>query len=410
MKKLIAIAVLFAIVAGAAFAETAVSGNITTRARLFEVGFGNDSNGDPKKPTIYGEVETAYVQVSGQNDDGTYGGLARIRSNDGTGKYHRAFAWWQPIPQLRVFLGQDPDGKFGSDQLVSWPHHQGQEDWAHHHNWGNWRNVFPGNWDKFGLAFTVKPAQGVELNLTVPMGGFGQDSTAWSGGTNINGLRSWEGTYGNRLLEDVLFGSLQLSTNFAIPDIGKIFFVIRGPGWDSDGNVRGGSSIFAEDYGKAKGENFGYTGLSFLVTAVEGLQAQLGAAMTIPDSDGGEYPFNLGLAAHYVSGDFGIKFRSRFVFGAGSPASFNKDAVVIDADIMPWYNLGVLRAFLNIGFSVTDSGAANTDPVAALWVNPYIRVPLSGGEIRLGVWIEDPNLDVDDNATLKVPVMFTFSF
>ena len=392
MKKLIAIAVVFALVAGAAFADTSISGNVTARGKLISDTL--DDNDDTKAQTS-GQIETAYIQLSGQNDEGTFGALARLRGNDGTGKFHRAFVWWQPIPQLRIFYGQDLDGKFGPYNV--WSFFQGQEGYAHNfqssgfESWGDWRAAFPGNWDKFGLSFSVYPVQGVELNLVVPASG-------GIGSAGAVGIQSWEGTYGDKALEDVWLGSLELATSFSIPDIGKAGFTVIGPG----------SNIFDENY-KGDGKKAADLGLWFLLTAVESLDVQLGGAFEIPGKDDEkDYPLKLALIANYNAGDLGLNFRTRFVLGSGDDKSFQTEI-----NVQPSYKLAFMKIFLAIGFAVKDGDTSDdVDAVASVFVNPYVRVPLGPGEIRIGLHIEDPNLDgdVDKDAKVQVPVMFTYSF
>ena len=385
MKKLIAIAVVFALVAGAAFAETSVSGSISVRARLLQ-----DTISDAKDTAnSNGEVETAYIQLQGQNDEGTFGALARLRGNDGAGKFHRAFAWWKPIPQLNIFFGQDPDGKFGP--YNAWSFYQGQESHSHDHDWGAWRAAFPGNWDSFGFAISIYPVQGLEFNIVAPIGGVGRGPA----------LASWEAAYGNKNTEDLFLGSLQLAAVYAIPDIGKVFLNILGPG----------ENIFDDD----KNAHYGQFGLSFLLTAVEGFDAHLGFSTYLP-GEVDDHPLYLSLIANFNSGDFGLRFRSRFAINAkwgdeyaGYANVYGEDAMEIGADIQPYYNLGVVKAFLNIGF-ISDKVSKDADPVNQFILNPYIRKSMGPGDIRIGLLIKDPDLDTDKDARISIPVQFTYSF
>ena len=384
MKKLIAISVVFALFVGVAFAQPAISGSISVRAKLLSdtiTDADDPPDGAPATAQTSGEVETAYVQLSGQNSDGTFGALIRLRGNDGTGKYHRAFVWWKPIPQLQIWFGQDPDGKFCA--YNAWSFYQGQESYAHDHDWGQWRAAFPGNWDTLGFAISLYPAQGVEVNVVVPIGGVGQ-------GNGQNGMASWEPAYGNKPLEDLWFGSLQLAASVNLPDIGKVFLNVLGPG----------ENIFDDD----KNAHNGTLGVSFLLTAVQGMDFHLGFSTNLP-GEVEEQPINLAAIANFnISSDFGVKFRSRFVLG---PAD---GAFQTGVDVQPWYNLGKLRAFFNIGLIFTDTGVDGVDPVSQLIINPYIRVPVSGGDIRLGLLYKDPNLDNDNDAQITVPIQFTYSF
>jgi len=375
MKKLIAISVVFALIAGAAFADTAVSGSLSVRARLLE----DTLNDQDNTAVTYGEVETAYVQLSGTNDDGTFGGLIRLRGNDGTAKFHRVFAWWKPIPQLQIFLGQDPDGKFGP--YNAWTFFQGQEGFAHDHDWGQWRAAFPGNWDSFGLALSIYPVQGLEVDIVVPIGGVGANN-------GQNGMANWEGKYGNINFNTLFFGSLQLAVVYGIPDIGKVFLNVIGPGAD----------IFDD----VKDNNFGTFGIAFQLTAVQGIDVQVGFSTQIP-GEVKEYPSNIALIVNYNGEGFGVRFRSRFVIGTG-------DYFQTGVDVQPWINLGPLQAFLNIGFIMTDSGIPNADPVSQFILNPYIRMGFGGGSLRFGVLFKDINLDADNDAKITIPLIFGYSF
>jgi len=393
MKKLIAISVVFALIAGAAFADTSVSGTISVRTKLI-----SDTLNDVENTAVTpGEVETAYVQLSGQNDDGTFGGLIRLRGNDGIGKFHRAFAWWKPIPQLQIFLGQDLDGKFGP--YNAWTFFQGQEGYAHDHDWDAWRAAFPGNWDSFGLAFSIYPIQGLEVDIVVPMGGISLSNDLTTPTGNSGYVKPWEGLYPGKNFNALWFGSLQLAVVYGIPDIGKVFLNVIGPGYD----------IFDSDN---KPANYGRLGVAFLLTAVQGVDVQVGFSTTLP-GEVSDYPSNIALIVNYNGEGFGVRFRSRFVLGSGSGAGANKDYIQIGADVQPWINLGPLTAYLNIGFIMTDTGAGSVsgvNPVSQFILNPYIRMGFGGGSLRFGVLFKDPNLDTDNNATISVPLIFGYSF
>jgi len=420
MKKLIAIAVVFALVAGAAFAETSVSGTIDTRLVFIDANSDKDANDDPIPGTIHGSVADGYVQLSGQDDDGVIGGLVRIRANEnspagandynaGQGDFHRAYVWWKPIPQLNIFLGQDLDGKFGTDPLTAWGFHQGGENFLNRHDWDFWRMVFPGNWDGFGFSLSVFPAPGVSINVVVPTG----IPEYFSGRPSLAGYSlSWEN----------VLDSLRLQSEIGIPDIGKIFI-----SW-----IGGRQNLIDSD--AAEGVvNYGQIGASFLLTAVDGLQAQLGLSTYLLNADNTPDDYNaplaIGAAVHYVGGDWGIKFRSAFVLG--TVAAFNTTAdtwkyrawvqghnfgtfsegTLVTFNVMPWFNAGILRAFFDIGADIGAPKDAD-DPIVYFWINPYIRKSIGPGAINAGIRVEidAPNPDDDPRITFQIPVQFVFSF
>ena len=402
MKKLVAISVVFALIAGAAFAQ--VSGTVDARFVLAE----NDGTEDAD--TFIGGggsgIADGYLTLSGQDPDGKFGGLVRVRANENGGEFHRAFAWWKPFNELKIFLGHDLDGLFGTDPLTAWGFHQGAESFVERHDWDFWRMVFPGNWDGFGAAFSLYPVQGLEINLVIPTG-----LPEWYPGESAKAGQAL--TYGQ------LLDSLRLQVNYAIPDIGKIFV-----SW-----IGGRADIIDDDL-KDNVFNYGQIGASFLLTAVEGLQLQAGVSTYLFNSDNAtdDQPASLaiGLAAHYASGDFGVKFRSAFVLNAGSAQTtdgswryrawhqgyqFTKDLTLVTFNVMPWFNLGVLTAYIDIGADIASMKDVDETPVY-IWINPYIRKSIGPGAIRAGVMIGIDDNGGDDDAiiSLKIPVQFTFSF
>jgi len=386
MKKIIAISVMLALVAGAAFAQTSVSGVIETRMTLI-----NGSNADGAPPaTIGGSVADGYAQLSGQDADGTFGGLVRVRAN--SNEFHRAFAWWRPIPQLRIFLGHDLDGLFGTDPLTAWGFHQGGEGYLNRHDWDFWRAVFPGNWDGFGAAFSIYPVPGAELNIVVPTG-----LPEWFPGSTANANQTVA-------LED-LIGYLRIQGSYNIPDIGRVYLSYIGPRAELD------------DY-------YGQIGGSFLLTAVPGVQVQLGVTAFLVNSDlNHDHPLLVGLAAHYAGGDYGVKFRAAAQIGGYAGNGFTTSdswrfrpwitgwnpftkGNAITFNVMPWYNLDFGRVFFDIGMDLVlpDVG----DSYNLFWVNPYFKKSIGPGQINAGLMIV--NNGATEVLTYNLPVRFVFSF
>jgi hypothetical protein len=98
------------------------------------------------------------------------------------------------------------------------------------------------------------------------------------------------------------------------------------------------------------------------------------------------------------------------VLGSGAGGSYNKDYSQLGLDVQPWYNFGAFTAYLSIGFVSTDTGVSGVDPVVQFILNPYIRIGLGSGSVRLGVLFKDPNLDNDKDASIKIPLVFGYSF
>ena len=395
MKKLIAISVMIALVAGAAFAQTAVSGAFEARFWLIEANLSNDD----AEATTRGLLHTGYVQLSGQNSEGTFGALIRLRAENMTdaasNRWHRAFAWWRPIPQLRIFLGMDPDGLFENAALAGWMFHQGNEEFIGFQPWDFWRGIFPGNWDGFGLAFTITPMPGFNINLIVPTSGYGDHLESCPRHTQAKVI--------NRVNYDDLLASLRLNANFTIDGIGRVLFNYTGP---------------RQDFGEIPdNEHFGDIGLSFLLTAVDGLQVQVGFSTFIPnDSDQSDFPLRLGLAAHYAASDWGLKTR----FGT----NITDAQTLVHGSVMPWYNFGNFRVNFDIGITLIapDEG----DSLFGFWLSPYLTVPAGAGTFQIGILlynVAEGRTIADGNAGWRatqavaepdmkfaIPMRFVYSF
>jgi hypothetical protein len=418
MKKLMAITVMIALCASAAFADTTVSGAVETRLNVFTGQFG-DFGGlyghkYPKFKTS-GEVGAAWFQMTATNSEGTMGGTFRLRGTDIEStqpRWHKVNVWWKPIPQLKVFLGQDADGMFERGQLTSWAFHQGSEQYLVIHNWDFWRCIFPGNFDTMGVALSFYLVDGLELNLVAPIG----KPDGWPRHMNTDYKKSNEW--------DVIWpASLQLLGGYQIGDIGKVHFAWIGRGnWTelNEGAYRFYSEGHAWDSKTTK--TYGTVHLSFYSGMIQGLQFQVGASMDIQntgkadlDGDGvvgpDEYvvpknttnPMFAGAAVHFSAGDFGIKWRlgtkieTKTMAATGQFKDEKDGGFYLTTNIMPTYKLGALgNVCLDIGFSLIQPGkkveVVNGTPTAkapdaeyGFWINPYLKKSISGGYVQAGI-------------------------
>jgi hypothetical protein len=417
MKKLIAITVMIALIAGAVFADTSVSGAVEARLGLYNAEFGDHpgyASGDIPKAKTGGEIATAYIQLSASNDDGTLSGLFRFRNTDiaDAPKFHRVFINWKPDPILNIFLGIDNDGKFATDALEGWSFHQGSCDYTSFQWWDYWRACFPGNWDGFGAAVSLYPAPGVDVNLILPVGG--------SGWPQYN--KSQVQKTHNSI--DLFTSGYRLQANFSIPDLGKVMFSYKGPYNNNHfaANNKYDSTFMGikdpdGDAEKDTPASYGAFGVSFLATGlVDGLQANIGVAtdnLASEYAEGDALPIYFGLGAHYAMGDFGVKFRA----GATLNHDYAQDHLFITFEVMPWYNLGFLSAYLAFGMSF-DKANADADLNNGFFVNPYVKVPISGGYLHTGLKFRQHingggNVSVDmgdDYLKVEFPLILGISF
>jgi len=365
MKKIIAISVMFALVAGAVFADTAIGGNVETRFTLV-AGGGDDD------PVMYGSVADAQIQLSGSNTDGTLGGLFRLRNEDivrGTPWFHRAFVWWKPVEQVKIFLGIDNDGLFDTADFLGWSFHAGDNDYLFNHHWDFWRQLFPGNWDGFGLAFSFYPMPGFDLNLVLPTGGVNWPQATQS---QIETKREISGDAG------MLPGRLRFTGNYSL-DFGKISFAyLGGVGVKEKGGL-----------GNIDGDNNGMFGLSFLVTAIEGIQIKVGGSVVLnTDSD---MLISAGLGVAWAGEGFGVKFR------AGLVTQGDAD-MFITGNIMPYFAVG------DNGQVLVDIGVTSCGDDMGWYVTPAYRLGLDGGAFKIGIQLYN-NIKMGGNIGVVGTVM-----
>jgi hypothetical protein len=410
LKKVIAALVILAAAAGIGFAQVTVGGTVEARFALYNAELGDHSPADDPKPTANGTFGAAYVQLSGKSQDGSLSGLFRFRNDDvmrADPWFHRVFINWRPIRELNIFLGIDQDGKFGTDALEDWSFHQGACDYTSLQWWDFWRAVFPGNWDGFGVAFSIYPVQGVDINIIVPFG-----SNKWPQATKA-------GVEKKHNAEDLYTSGYRVQANFAVPDIGKVMFSYKGPYNNNHfGGGKGGASD--DKYSRSFLDDdpaYGSFGASFLMDRlVSGLQVHAGLSTDnikpdLPDNEA--LPLYFGGGVHFQTGNFGVKFR----LGAAVNQYFTKEHLFITTNVMPWYSFGNVSVYLDIGMSL-DKANADADMENGFWVNPYMKVQLSGGYLHTGLVIRrningQGNVSVDmtdDYVRVAFPLIVGYSF
>jgi len=303
---------MIALIAGAVFAETSVSGAVEVRVKLYDAEMGDhgeDYGGSFPRPKAGGEFGAAQIQLTTSNDDGTLSGLFRLRNVDivrSAPWFHRVFINWKPVPVLNIFMGIDQDGKFATDALQGWAFHQGVDDYVHFQWWDFWRACFPGNWDGFGVALSVYPVSGLDVNLVVPFG-----ATGWPQATDSKVKKTSE-------INKLYTSGYRLQANFAIPDIGKVMFSYKGP--YNNNHFQNYSGKYQDMAFSDDNPAYGAFGLSFLLTAIDGLQANVGFAtdnLVKELGDDEKLPLYFGAGVFWNGGDFGVKFRAGVAMNNG---------------------------------------------------------------------------------------------
>jgi len=310
---------------------------------------------------------------------------------DGGGPwFHRVFVWWKPVPQVKVFLGIDQDGLFDTADFLGWGFHSGDNDYLFNHHWDFWRQIFPGNWDGFGLAFSFYPMPGLDINLVLPTG-----NVNWPQATNsaIGKYRPITNTDSDTY-DGMLPGRLRLSANYSL-DFGKISFVYIGGVAASEKGTPDGIGWFDPD-------NNGLVGLSALITAIDSIQIKVGGSFGLNDSD---MLINAGFGVAWAGDGFGVKFRTALVMQGDND-------MFITGNIMPYFAVG------EKGQVLVDIGVTTCGDDMGWYVTPAYRLGIDGGAFKIGLQIYN-NIKMGGNIAFSgndtdtfwaIPMSLSFSF
>jgi len=366
MKKLIAILVVFALVAGAAFAETSIGGAIETRWVIAQ-----DNGASGSETTTQATIHSAMMSMSGANDEGTWGGTLQMTweydggSTEAAPWAERLFVWWQPIPQFKFQLGQDGNGLFNTANLSRWGHHRmprgiAQEDWDAH-------DYLIGNYDAFGAVFMLYPIDGLAINLVLGLGG--RDDN------NGVGPVTFEKLFEERLMFQVAY---------SLADVGTFYFTYI------QKNAFGAGWPFYS-------ERFGFT--FFSGDLVDGLAFEIGGNYDL-DATINELKFGLGV--HYTADGWGVRARAK-IRPIEVPAG--DDWINVTADIMPFVNLDFGTLFCNIRLQTLNKDDLH-------WhINPYLQIGVGSGDFRIGAMIgSGTTVATKDDIGFKLALSMLFAF
>jgi len=371
MKKLIAISVVFALVAGVAFAVD-VSGEVFAKVTPLQ---STTQSGDTVQAS--GEMKRVRVEVSGQDDEGVFGGYVRIDKSPwwaGVGSETGILTgnvWWKPIDQFKFLIGGNgKDGFFGADGITRWGFYQVAADGAGvpQENW-RFSNSFYGGFDPlYSTVLTITPVDAVEVNLGIPF---------FDGGETAD-----------------VFKKTNFQFAYTIDGTGKLAVTYAGDLME----------------GAQQPKVYGYFNLS----AIENLGVDIGVGFKFPNEDDTSNPISAGVGVAYGAGDFGVKGRVQGTFGGEKT-----DPLEIDFDVLPYYAISdTLTFFFDAGvyFAQPDSG----DSTMGWHINPYITVKSSwwAPNFYAGIRIADAYANgdaykvkgVDDVINWSVPIGIAVHF
>ncbi|MHB9293483.1 hypothetical protein Holit_02607 [Hollandina sp. SP2] len=382
MKKLIAISLALTLVAGAAFAEVAIGGLIQAGATVI--------SGSNAEDSVLGASgwNSGRLQGTYTNDEGTFGAHVKVNAADEWWANSFTYAWWKPISQIRVFGGKNPFGEFGINYIVGWGWHASDaEDFVAYNGYGFTRTAWSyAGWDTTGFALTLTPIDGLAINLAVPYGGYGTEAAE---------------IYNHTIAQAVY--------NFT--DVGELGITYTSGGGYRDWQTPPpGSNI---DPGMVRAQ--------FYLTAVEHLQLNIGLKYTLGGTTGEGaaettyvQPITAGFGLNYnISDTIGVKAR----LAAGFAGSTKVGGVTTDIplrlgfDVMPYFDLSILKLFLNLGVDFTAKEKDVEDSQIFVWyLNPYITKSVGGSTFYAGFQLYSDGKAKDAVISWGIPVGIQIGF
>jgi hypothetical protein len=394
VKKLVAVLMMLALVAGGAFAlNVSWGGEVATGVRLAQ---GN--NDDDSEVVGQGFQNRVRLQATATRDTGigTFGAFARWQGRlgapvPGDGYAVHGNAWWRPMDMFRIGAGNEIGfftgglGRQGFFQAVPFNYLELSAAGAIHHN-----VPFSGDMGS-GFAFELLPMDGmIEIGVGIPYHFENNEEVAdlFQGiharmRVNLDFGRLGFAYRGNRIREGEHFGAHAIygyfHSNTLVPGLGLDIGVRYGIGGDEP-----------------------LLGISPEAAAVTG-----------------DDHLALGLGVNFnVTDEFGIRFRGTAGFHMGDTA----DAIGprMGFELQPFFRVtsDILFAFnAGVGMDMAGGNAtAGNDNVNIRWaVNPYLRMSTAGNasfQFGFHAWGNSGGHadDAENVMNWRIPIGFVVGF
>ena len=352
MKKLIAIAVVLALVAGAAFAEVTygIGGEFGYKLEIAR----GDYKGSPVTSNLTNDA--ARFDLTIKDSEGKFGGSIRFftpASNGGTianyadATYPRANGWWKPVDLFKFQIGRVDDWGTGSKIGDGLPSYVGK-------GLGSIRNYNPigagfgGGFAAQGVGLSLYPVDFVEVNLGVPF------------------------TLVENKTSDV-FADVTVNVLLKFAGSGDARLTFKSSATGATGGYASAGSLFA----------------AYHLKAIEKVPMELGLKLLLPFTNALGDLVSPGVGVSFVldfkaSDAFDLKIHTGATLGqTNTPAVVGMQLIpsIVVAD-------GKLKAFLNTGIALKfpfDPDDDN-DKVDGEWfVNPCFNVPMGNLTFTAGL-------------------------
>jgi len=422
---------LLLLITSGAFADISFSGVLGTGANL--LGGSSEKDSDLQASGfIWGRLQLDTV-----NNDGTLGGLLRLRTGFDTqdNQYYWAWqdpgtwqtynpygwVWWKPVEQVKLQAGFVD--ALATDFIVGWDFNGNDaEDYVAHAGYEYTGEIFPrsagfynGTWWT-GAALFINPIPNLAINIAIP----------YTRG-NITGQTAAD-----------VYGYMHGQAVYTIAGLGRAFLTVTGGKQDeygTPGTMNIAALLAPAGWGDVE-KNTATVYASLLLTALEdkNIDINVGVSYTLPvsghddhtDTDIAYYsPVAAGFGLSYSYGKFGIKTRLAAMF-AGSVKTDNVDPVheafKFGFDVIPSYDFGICTVYLNTGiaYKAEDENVIAHNEVVKVpgssafgWrLNPYVTTVIGGATLYGGLYIESDSVYAQGSKIVKwgIPVAVEYTF
>jgi len=412
MKKLIMISVIFALVAGAAFAEATLGGQLMIGTTLLsgnseadDILMGPSQAHEAKMSATFGDSKGGGKLVfSTGGSDTPYGG-----ANFTTNFKAWGFLYWRPVTQFRMQVGRNDDGEFGAAQISGWGFTGEAKNsvgaFSDYMYWGSspgtnyhwmlypWQSglsrkggaFYPGTGDLMNINFSIFPVDLVQINFVLPIGGQLADATD-----------------GNAQEVQTQLADFQFNAAITLEDIGKLNLSFVGKGG------------LGKD--KEKVASVGNLYASFFLNAIDLIDMELGLNYGLPWKDAADLEsdgyLGVGFGLRFDTGEaFSVKFRANARLagkekGADMPTQ-------IYANILPCYKINNnLMFFFYAGLSaemLPEAPSLDAYTRIGWFINPYIWVRASEG-LRFWSGVMIHQMEINDKSAEPQPIHWRVPF
>jgi len=405
LKKCIAFAVVFAVAAGAAFAQVTFGGQLQTSA-VFLSG-DNVTDSDINMGGAYNGTYTN-AKFTALIGDGTAGGrIVLDKLDSGT----RFWGWmqWRPSQYFRIKVGRDEDGDSvigGFPQIIGWGFTGEAKNAA---AVSDYNGSLAMEYRNSGLNYGAfnNPA-GFSLGLSF----FPIDDLTVS--------LLFLGDFDEAVEVSERLAKTQLVVGYKIEEVGTIrFAAVGGGGLAKD--AEGGADYATLHLGFYSNE------------IVQGLAFEVGGTFNLPHKPVEAVPEHIdektGKTVKATEGytdmgaikvaaginltatdPFNLKIRLGSAFGGQSKGK-DLDKVGFSVGLLPSYKLPKMTIFFHAGFGYEQTGSE--DAKTNWFINPYVWVPMGGMRMWVGVQVIDEGARSSDDAqqlSWKIPFGFNFYF